>query len=294
MAGKSPSKEQIKIALGIYLANTPGIESVYDEPTDTYHLKDANGKEATIGPGWHCEDATLREAVGNILMDMLQGEPDRASAPKTAQKPAERVNVPAPQRSGQIPANGAMPRDSQISSLTTETIIQYICPKATEQEAYIFLQLCKARGLNPFLKEAYLIKYGDAPATMVVGKEHFTKTAENHTQFDGFEAGIILKTANGIERREGTFYEGDEELLGGWAKVWRKDRKMPFFNEARLKDFAKYTPSKKSPWDTMPAVMIRKIPLVQSLREAFPNDLAGCYDRAEMSKAIDAEYEVQG
>ena len=95
MAGKQPSKEQIRVALGIYLANTPGIESVYDEHTDTYHLKDANGKEATIGPGWHCEDATLRDAVGGILMDMLQGEPDHTSAPKPAQKTVERANVPA-------------------------------------------------------------------------------------------------------------------------------------------------------------------------------------------------------
>lgn len=158
----------------------------------------------------------------------------------------------------------------------------------------MFLQLCKARGLNPFLKEAYLIKYSDNnPATMVVGKEHFTKTAEKNPQFDGFEAGIILRTeAGSIERREGTFMTDGETLLGGWAKVWRKDRSKPFVSEANLKDFIRQTQSKKSPWDTMPAVMIRKVPLVQSLREAFPNDLAGCYDRAEMDQAIDAEYEV--
>lgn len=183
-------------------------------------------------------------------------------------------------------------RDIQVADLTMDDIKQYLCPKATDQEAFMFLKLCQARGMNPFLKEAYLIKYSESnPATMVVGKEHFTKTAEKNSQFDGFEAGVILKTATGIERREGTFYLEDEELVGGWAKVWRKDRKMPFYNEVRLKDFAKYTASKKSPWDTMEGVMIRKVPLVQSLREAFPNDFAGCYDESEMG--LDPEQEVK-
>lgn len=182
-------------------------------------------------------------------------------------------------------------RDVQVSDLTLQDIKDYICPKATDQEAFMFLKLCQARRMNPFLKEAYLIKYNESnPATMVVGKDHFTKVAETHPQFDGFEAGIILKTDGGLIRREGTFYEDGEELVGGWAKVWRKDRKTPFFNEVRLKDFAKYTASKKSPWDTMEGVMIRKVPLVQSLREAFPNDFSGCYDRSEMG--LDPEREV--
>jgi phage recombination protein Bet len=230
-------------------------------------------------------DAPLMQSVHDklieIIMEMPQ-EPARAPTPRSSQGQS-------------LTRRGGLPSDAQVSSLTTGDIIEYLCPKATEQEAYMFLQLCKARGLNPFLKEAYLIKYGDSPATMVVGKEHFTKTAEKNPQFDGFEAGIILKTESGtIERREGTFMMPEETLLGGWAKVWRKDRKMPFVSDVNLKDFLRKTQSGRSPWDTMPAVMIRKVPLVQSLREAFPNDLSGCYDRAEMDQAIDAEYEVQG
>jgi len=234
-----------------------------------------------------CNNPEVFDKLCEIIMEMPQ-EPARAP-----NLPAP--NTPTARRSSQIQPNGTMPRDAQVSSLTTADITTYLCPKATEQEAYMFLQLCKARGLNPFLKEAYLIKYGDSPATMVVGKEHFTKTAEKNPQFDGFEAGIILRTeAGSIERREGTFMMPDEILLGGWAKVWRKDRKMPFVSDVNLKDFLRKTQSGRSPWDTMPAVMIRKVPLVQSLREAFPNDLSGCYDRSEMDQAIDAEYEVQG
>lgn len=38
--------------------------------------------------------------------------------------------------------------------------------------------------------------------------------------------------------------------------------------------------------------MIRKVPLVQAMREAFPSDLSGCYDSSEFQEApeyIEAE-----
>ena len=45
--------------------------------------------------------------------------------------------------------------------------------RVTAQEVVMFINLCKFSGLNPWLKEAYCIKYGDNPATLVVGKEAF-------------------------------------------------------------------------------------------------------------------------
>ena len=42
----------------------------------------------------------------------------------------------------------------------------------------------------------------------------------------------------------------------------------------------------------MPATMIRKVALVQVLREAFPGTFGGLYDRSEMDQAMDVEYEV--
>jgi phage recombination protein Bet len=293
MAGKQPSKEQIRVALGIYLANTPGIESVYDEPTDTYHLKDANGKEATIGPGWHCEDATLRDAVGGILMDMFQSEPDHTSAPKPAQKPAERVNVPAIQRSGQIP-----PQGKGLSGLTARDIIDYINPKATEQEAYLFAEFCRRKGADPMTKQVYLAIFenekGDRNVSFIAGKEYFTEKAEMHPQFDGMKAGIIIRPKEGgaLEHREGTFYLPSEEvLLGGWAEVFRKDRKIPTKAEVVL---AEYNTGKRN-WAKMPGTMIRKVAIVQALRESFPQNLGGMYDRSEMDQAgALVPVEVQG
>lgn len=178
-------------------------------------------------------------------------------------------------------------RAKQIQELTIQDIKDYICPTATEQEAFMFLKLCQARNLNPFLNEAYLIKYGDK-TTMTVGKEAFMRRAEAHPQFDGFEAGIIIQKPDGeLERREGTFMLKNETLVGGWAKIYRKDRRQPFVSEVALHEYD----LKKALWVSKPATMIRKVAIVQGKREAFPSEFGGMYDKAEVDTGIiDAEY----
>lgn len=175
------------------------------------------------------------------------------------------------------------------TTLDMDTIKKYICPTATDKEAFTFLQLCKARDLNPFTKEAYLIKYKTGPATIVVGKDAFTRRAESNPNFDGFEAGIIVsitdKEGNFIiidDDRQGTFYHDGEKLIGGWAKVYRKDHKYPVTARVSMKEYN----TGKSSWVKIPATMIRKVALVQALRESFPSDLGGCYDSSEMGTEI--------
>ncbi len=179
-------------------------------------------------------------------------------------------------------------RRKQITDLTKEDIKNYLCQTATDQEAYLFLQLCQARNLNPFLNEAYLIKYG-TKSTMVVGKEAYMRRAEAHPQFDGFEAGIIIKNeAGNLEKREGTFKLPGESLVGGWAKIYRKDRRQPFISEVSLDEYN----TKQSLWITKPATMIRKVAIVQGKREAFPSEFGGMYDAVEMGEqeVIEAVY----
>lgn len=174
---------------------------------------------------------------------------------------------------------------SEKQNLSVEIIKKYICPKATDQEAYMFMQLCNLQGLNPFLREAYLIKYGDEAATIVTGKDTFTKRADKLPQYDGFKAGIIVvDNSKQCQYREGSFLAPGETLLGGWAEVFRKDRAHSFRNEVSLEEYArkKKDGTLMSNWKSMPATMIRKVPLVQSLREAFPDEFGGMYSPEEM------------
>jgi phage recombination protein Bet len=206
-------------------------------------------------------------------------EPTRGT--RTEAKP-ERPNVPARPRSGQIPPNGTGP-----SGLTPQDIINYINPKATEQEAYLFCEFCRRKGADPMTKQVYLAIFENEKGrnvSFIAGKEYFTEKAETHPQFDGFEAGIIVRAKEGGEliHREGTFYLPSEEtLLGGWASVHRKDRAVPMKSEVVLGEYN----TQKNQWAKMPGTMIRKVAIVQALREAFPQNLGGMYDRAEMEQA---------
>lgn len=156
----------------------------------------------------------------------------------------------------------------------------------TDQEVVMFMAMCKFQGLNPFLREAYLIKYGkDNPATMVVGKDVFTKRAAAEPQYDGAVAGVILQVGDKVEYRDGTFYTpATEKLVGGWAKVFRKDQKQPTVVSVSLDEYMGVkkdgTPNRQ--WAKMPGTMIRKVALVQALREAFPERLQDLYDASEM------------
>ena len=184
----------------------------------------------------------------------------------------------------------------QSPALTLEIIKKYICPKATEAEAFMFLQLCQAQGLNPFLREAYLIKYSDSdPASIVVGKDTFTKRAEKQVSFDGFRAGLILRDNDQkVNYREGALLVDGEKLLGGWAEVYRKDRKMPFRCEVSMTEYEGKTKAGEvtRQWKKMPATMIRKVPLVQALREAFPDAFGGMYSPEEMGIEALPTYEM--
>lgn len=170
--------------------------------------------------------------------------------------------------------------------LNIQTLKKYYMQNATEQEIAQFLQLCAYQGLNPLAKEIYWIKAGGRAYT-VVSKDTFLKKANDNPNYLGFDAGIIVKNTKGeIELRDGTFYLKEEELLGGWAEVHRRDRR-PVSAKVNFEDYRpKYRGWENGTWGNIPATMIRKVALVQALREAFPEDLRGLYDASEMDQAV--------
>ena len=179
--------------------------------------------------------------------------------------------------------------DTGEVQLSPEIIKSYLVSgdpdKVTNQEITMFLQLCKYQKLNPFLREAYLIKFGTSPATLVTGKEVFTKRAASIESCGGWSAGITIQLASGaIEQRKGTMLLTGEKLIGGWAKVFRKDWVEPLEDEVSLSEYQrnKADGTPMSSWKSMPATMIRKVALVHALREAFPDKFQGLYTPEEM------------
>ena len=173
--------------------------------------------------------------------------------------------------------------------LSAQTVVNYLVSgngKVNEQEVMMFIQLCKYRHLNPFIREAYLVKYNNSPATMIVGKDVFLRRAKSNPSFRGMQAGIYVLSKDGkLSQREGVFYIKDmERLVGGWCKVFVEGWETPFLHSVPLDEYIgrKSNGEANSNWATRPATMIRKVAIVQALRDVFPETNAQLYSAEEM------------
>lgn len=180
--------------------------------------------------------------------------------------------------------------DDQEIKLTPKIVQDYLVgttAQITMPEFKLFTELCKVRKLNPFLREAYLIKYSNnQPASIVVGKDAILKRAVLNSQYNGIKSGVIvLNDKNEVIERKGTFKLPTETLVGGWAEVFRKDWENSVYCSVSLDEAIqkKGNGEANSNWTKQPATMIEKVAKVRALREAFVEDLGGMYEAEEMN-----------
>lgn len=157
----------------------------------------------------------------------------------------------------------------------------------TEQELVMFINLCKYQKLNPFLNEAYLVKFKGAPAQIITSKEAYMKRAFEHPKFEGIRAGIIVQRGEGTLELEGSFSLPGDVLLGGWAEVYVQDKRFPYVTKINVDEFTKG----QATWKNMPKTMIRKTAMVQALREAFPDKLGAMYTDDEPIIKDDSQHQ---
>lgn len=159
--------------------------------------------------------------------------------------------------------------------------------QVTDQDLTQFISICKYNQLNPFLNEAYLVKFGQQPAQMIVSKEALMKRAEICEKYEGIQAGIIVVRDGNVTELEGCFKLETDKLVGGWAKVYRSDRKFPIVSRVTLEEYDK----KQSTWNEKKSTMISKVAKVQALREAFPTQLGAMYTAEERGTIEDVAFE---
>lgn len=186
--------------------------------------------------------------------------------------------------------------DEQEIKLTPKIVQDYLVgttAQITMPEFKLFTELCKVRKLNPFLREAYLIKYSNnQPASIVVGKDAILKRAVLNPQYNGIKSGVIvLNENNEVIERKGTFKLPTETLVGGWAEVFRKDWENSVYCSVSLDEAIqkKGNGEPNSNWSKQPATMIEKVAKVRALREAFVEDLGGMYEAEEMNVELPKE-----
>lgn len=180
--------------------------------------------------------------------------------------------------------------DDQEIKLTPKIVQDYLVgttAQITMPEFKLFTELCKVRKLNPFLREAYLIKYSNnQPASIVVGKDAILKRAVLNQKYNGMKSGIIVVNDKGeVTERKGTFKLENETLVGGWAEVFRKDWEHSIYCSVSINEVIqkKGNGEPNSNWSKQPATMIEKVAKVRALREAFVEDLGGMYEAEEMN-----------
>lgn len=168
-------------------------------------------------------------------------------------------------------------------TVTADDVRNLICPNADQKEVSLFLQLCKSQRLNPFVKDAYLVKYGSNPAQMITNYQVFNRRACRNDNYAGIENGVVVLRNGEIVHKDGSavYKAAGETLLGGWAKVYFKDNRKPAYAEVALDDYS----TGKSNWSKMPGVMIEKCAKAAAWRLAFPDDFQGMYVSEEMQQA---------
>lgn len=153
---------------------------------------------------------------------------------------------------------------------------------ATDVEIMNFMELCYFRKLNPFLREAYLVKYKGYPASNIVSKDVFINRLNSSPNCNGYEYGLILKDKKTGKKSHnvGTFYEPEiETIVGAYCNIYVKNWQHPIKWTIARSEYDKGNQN----WKSMPGVMLTKCVIVAAIRNFIPKETAGMYIEDEMN-----------
>lgn len=157
---------------------------------------------------------------------------------------------------------------------------------ASETEFRVFLEVCRARRLNPLTKQIHFVSRYDSDKSRNVWSAQVS--------IDGLRA-IAERTGKYDGQDEPEFeYEGkDRSLVLAKVKVYRKDWSRPAVGVARFSEYAqrKRDGGLTHMWATKGHIMIAKCAEALALRKAFPEDLSGLYVDEEMGDPQQAQNE---
>jgi phage recombination protein Bet len=155
----------------------------------------------------------------------------------------------------------------------------------SHQEAAFFMEMCKARGLNPFKKDCYLIKYNQDPAAIIVSIDYYRARAYAQKDCQGWQVGVIVKTKDGTVKRTNGLVLDSEELLGAWFEAQPKGWNVSRKHEVNLEGYLQYTKEGKLTkfWkkEKQPT-QIMKVVEAQGLRFVWPTEFQKLYIREEI------------
>ncbi len=180
--------------------------------------------------------------------------------------------------------------DGQEITLTLDIVKKYLVQGkgelVTMQEFMYFVNICRARKLNPLVKDCYLIKYGADPAAIVTSIDFYRKRSRAQKDCKGWKKGCIVKTKDGQVKDTYGLVQDDETLIGGWFEAHPEGWLEPFRLEVNLKGYIKKTNEGKITKFWAPEnqpTMISKVAEGQGLRTLWTDEFQGTYVEEEIS-----------
>ncbi len=174
----------------------------------------------------------------------------------------------------------------------------------SEGEFTTLCQIGQATGLNPFLREIWAVKYGNAPASIFIGRDGYRKAAQRDPEYDYHLLDAVyqndeFKIEDG-EVKHAYSVKDRGELVGAYCTVKRRSATKPIFTFIDFKEYylgnkdeegkvkkrydkfqKKYVDMGATLWDSKPATMVKKVAEAQGLRMAFQSMFAGTYAEDE-------------
>lgn len=173
-----------------------------------------------------------------------------------------------------------------------------ICKGATDNELRLFLNQCRATGLNPLARQIYSVERKEKRG------DNWVTVRSIQVSIDGFR--LIAERSNKYAGQTEPLWCGED---GAWKDVWlskeppvaakigvlRNDFKEPCWGVARFEAYAQKNKEGKptSMWAKMGDVMIAKCAEALALRKAFPQELSGLYTADEMEQAANQEIDLK-
>jgi len=181
--------------------------------------------------------------------------------------------------------------DNQKITLSTPIVRKYLVrgkPElVTEQEIMFFLAVCKARAMNPYVGDCYLIKFTtEEGAAIVTSIDYFRRRARAQKDCQGWKVGLLVKKPDGTVKETSGLVLDDEELVGAWFEAKPVGWEFPRRLEVNLKGYiktkkdggvTKFWSEEKQP------TMIAKVAEAQGLRMVWPGEFGKIYSTEEVS-----------
>lgn len=170
-----------------------------------------------------------------------------------------------------------------------DLIKRTVAPNATDDELSLFLHISQVSGLDPLRKQIHFIKAQGRVYT-VADINGLQARAAREPDFEGIlhavvyqgEEFVVDHTTGQVVKHASNPLTATGKPIGAWATVKRRGM-LPFTSIVR---FAEYN-SGSGNWANKPAVMIDKVAKSTAIRLAYPEQLGGVYERAELDQTME-------